>query len=70
MDTPTTLTPEILSSVNPLSQEERVELWRRKRYAMKLQDWWALTHSGEALIIDDLLLDLRYPPSSCRRQGA
>ena len=70
MATPTTLTPEILTSVNPLSQEERVELWRRKRYAMKLQDWWALTHGGEAIIIDDLLLDLRSPPNAMRRQAS
>jgi len=70
MDTSTTLTPEILASVDPLSQEERLELWRRKRYAMKLQDWWALTHGGEAIIIDDLLLDLRSPPNAMRRQAS
>ena len=63
------LSPEILTSETPLSSEERMELYRRKRSAMKLQDWWALTHDGEALILDDLLLDLRNPPSSCRRQA-
>jgi hypothetical protein len=64
------LSPEILTTETPLSPDERLELYRRKRSAMKLQDWWSLTHDGEALIVDDVLLDLRQPPPPCRRQAS
>ena len=64
------LDPSVFTTEEPLSNEERVELWRRKRWAWKAEVWWKLTHPGEdGLIVDTVVGDVVNVPDCLRRQA-
>ena len=64
------LDPSIFCTEEPLSALERIELWRRKRWAYKAEVWWALTHPNEdGLVVDETIGDVVDVPAYLRRQA-
>ena len=64
------LDPSVFSTEEPLTNEERIELWRRKKWAWKAETWWKLTHPGEdGLIVDEAIGDVVDVPHYLRRQA-
>lgn len=65
------LDPSIFTTEEPLSNLERLELWRRKRWGWKAEAWWQLTHPGEdGLVEDSIINDLASVPAFLRRQAS
>ena len=64
------LDPGIFADVDPLTNEARVELWRRKKWSWKAETWWSLTHPGEdGLVVDEIIGDVVDVPDYLRRQA-
>ena len=64
------LDPSIFADEDPLTNEARVELWRRKKWAHKAEQWWALTHPGEdGVVVDEIIGDVVDVPGYLRRQA-
>ena len=63
------LDPSIFCDEDPLTNEARVELWRRKKWMHKAEEWWRLTHGDEGLIVDMAIGDVVNVPAYLRRQA-
>ena len=65
------LDPSIFCDEDPLTNEERSEMWRRKKWMHKAETWWKLAHPGEdGLIVDTAIGDVVNVPSFLRRQAS
>ena len=64
------LDPSIFTTEEPLSNEERSELWRRKKWMHKAEEWWRLTHGEDGLIVDTIIGDVVDVPHYLRRQAS
>lgn len=51
--TPIEFSREVLTSDDPMSNQERIALWRRKHEMVRLEVWWTLTHPGDDGIVVD-----------------
>jgi hypothetical protein len=64
------LDPSIFTEVDPLTNRERFEQWRRKWWSWKAETYWSLTHPGEdGLVVDQPLGDIADVPPYLRRQA-
>jgi hypothetical protein len=63
------LDPSIFCDEDPLTNEERSEVWRRKKWQWKVEEWWRLTHGEDGLIVDTVVGDVVNVPSFLRRQA-
>ena len=64
------LDPSIFAEVDPLTNQERLELWRRKWWGWKAESYWSLTHPGEdGLVVDEAIGDVVDVPAYLRRQA-
>jgi len=64
------LDPSIFTDEIPLTNLERLELWRRKHWGWKAETWWALTHPlDDGLVTDQIINDLAALPAFLRRQA-
>ena len=64
------LDPSIFTDETPLTNLERLELWRRKHWGWKAETWWALTHhQDDGLVTDQIINDLAALPDFLRRQA-
>lgn len=62
--------PSIFTTETPLTNLERLELWRRKKWGWKLEDWWRLSHPKEDGLLEDTIIgDMVEVPLCCRRQA-
>lgn len=62
--------PSIFCAEEPLTNLEREEIWRRKKWGYKLENWWALTHpQDDGIITDEIIGDLVDVPSFLRKQA-
>ena len=64
------LDPSVFSTEEPLTNEERIELWRRKKWMHKAEEWWRLTHGEDGLIVDTVVGDVVNVPSFLKRQAS
>jgi len=64
------LDPSIFTTEEPLSNLERMEIYRRKRWGWKLETWWQLSHpNDDGLVVDSIIGDVVDVPSALRRQA-
>jgi len=63
------LDPSIFTDETPLTAAERLELWRRKLWASKLENWWCSLHGLDGITTDDALGDIANLPPYLRRQA-
>jgi hypothetical protein len=64
------LDPSIFTDEDPLTNEERAEVWRRKKWQWKAETWWRLTHGEDGLIVDTAIGDVVNVPEYLRRQAS
>ena len=60
----------IFCDVDPLTNEERAEVWRRKKLQWKVEEWWRLTHGEDGIVVDTVVGDVVNVPSFLRRQAS
>jgi hypothetical protein len=59
-----------LTSDTPLTNAERLALWRAKLAGWRMEQWYELTHPDEpAVILDSTLLDWDEIPPFLRKQA-
>ena len=63
------LDQSIFCDEDPLTNEARAELWRRKKWMHKAEEWWRLTHGEDGLIVDTIIGDVVDVPAFLRRQA-
>ena len=66
------LTRDLLTDETPLSNAERLALYRRKREYWRDEQWWLLSHpEDDGVVMDDtrLVVTGKWLPAFLRRQA-